>query len=148
MHRPTTDPTKAAADPGRLLHAPRKPTDGHPWAFPALQATLDGGGRGTIICPVAITEEDVRKVAKLARLELTDEQVRRFAHQLGAVLQYVDRLSELDVAGIEPMAHAVELRSVFREDAVRDGLATEAALANAPSAQPPFFRVPRVFDAS
>ena len=82
---------------------------------------------------MAISENQVREIAELARLELTDEQVERFAGQLGAVIEYIDRLKELDVEGVEPMAHAVELTNVLREDAARDGQGVDATLANAPS---------------
>jgi aspartyl-tRNA(Asn)/glutamyl-tRNA(Gln) amidotransferase subunit C len=95
---------------------------------------------------MAISEQEVRKVARLARLAPTDAQVRRFTEQLGAVLEYMERLQEVDVEGVEPMAHAVEVRNCFREDAARDGQGVQATLANAPAAEPPFFAVPRVFE--
>ena len=93
---------------------------------------------------MAISEDEVRKVAKLARLELSDEQVHRFAGQLGAMLDYVDRLKELDVEGVEPMAHAISLRNVFRPDEARESQGVEATLANSPASDPPYFKVPRV----
>jgi len=75
---------------------------------------------------------DVRDVARLARIELTDEEATTFQSQLGRVLDYVEQLKELDVSGVEPTAHANPVYNVFREDAALPGLARTAALANAP----------------
>ncbi len=94
--------------------------------------------------PKRITEQDVRHVAKLARLRLTDEQIQQFTAQLGDVLEYIGKLGELDLDGVEPMAHALDLSNVLREDAEKQGLSVEAALANAPAQSPPFFKVPKV----
>lgn len=91
-----------------------------------------------------ITEEQVRHVAKLSRLELSDEQVHRFADQLEHVLEHVGKLEALDVEHVEPMAHALDLANVLRDDAERQGLTNEQALANAPAKNPPFFKVPKV----
>ncbi|MEX0887101.1 MAG: Asp-tRNA(Asn)/Glu-tRNA(Gln) amidotransferase subunit GatC [Phycisphaeraceae bacterium] len=94
--------------------------------------------------PPEITENDVRHVAKLARLRLTDEQIRQFTAQLVDVLAYVGKLRQLDLDGVEPMAHALDLTNVLREDVERPGLPVEAALANAPEQSPPYFKVPKV----
>ncbi|MFY8269305.1 MAG: Asp-tRNA(Asn)/Glu-tRNA(Gln) amidotransferase subunit GatC, partial [Terrimicrobiaceae bacterium] len=75
---------------------------------------------------------DVRDVARLARIELTDEEASTFQSQLGRVLEYVEQLRALDVTNVEPTAHANPVFNVLREDVVRPGLAREAALANAP----------------
>ena len=91
-----------------------------------------------------ITEQQVRHVAKLSRLELSDEQVHRFADQLTHVLEHVAKLEEVNVEGVEPMAHALDLANVLRDDAERQGLTVEQALANAPDKNPPFFKVPKV----
>ena len=93
---------------------------------------------------VKITEDDVRHVAKLSRLHVSDEEVHHFTDQLGAILGYIDKLSELDVDAVEPMAHPMELANVFREDAEKAGMATDAALANAPGKAESFFTVPKV----
>ena len=94
--------------------------------------------------PKRITEQDVRHVAKLARLRLSDEQIQQFTAQLGDVLDYIGKLGELDLDNVEPMAHALDLRNVLREDVEKPGLDVETALANAPEQSPPFFKVPRV----
>jgi aspartyl-tRNA(Asn)/glutamyl-tRNA(Gln) amidotransferase subunit C len=91
-----------------------------------------------------ITEKDVRHVAKLSRLHVTDDQVHHFTEQLAAVLNYISKLNELDVEGVEPMAHPLELVNVLRPDVEQPGMATDSALANAPAKTPPFFKVPKV----
>jgi len=91
-----------------------------------------------------ITEDDVRKVAKLSRLRLSDAEVTHFTGQLGDILGYVSKLEELDVEGVEPMAHPLDLTNVLRDDRERAGLSVDDALANAPAAEPPYFRVPKV----
>ncbi|MBE2205043.1 MAG: Asp-tRNA(Asn)/Glu-tRNA(Gln) amidotransferase subunit GatC [Chthoniobacterales bacterium] len=75
---------------------------------------------------------DVRDVARLARIELTDKETDTFQSQLGSVLEYVEQLGKLDLTGVEPTAHANPIFNVFREDAVEPGLRREAVLANAP----------------
>ncbi|MHC4698425.1 MAG: Asp-tRNA(Asn)/Glu-tRNA(Gln) amidotransferase subunit GatC [Planctomycetota bacterium] len=94
----------------------------------------------------SLDEAAVRHVAHLARLEISDEEVRRYADQLSAVLGYVDQLNELDTTDVPPTTHAVPLSNVFRDDAVRASLDAECALSNAPQQQDGFFRVPKVLD--
>lgn len=91
-----------------------------------------------------ITEQDVRHVAKLSRLRLSDAEVAHFTEQLAAVLDYIAKLNELDVAGVEPMAHPLDLANVLRDDVEQPGIAVDMALANAPDRSPPFFKVPKV----
>ncbi|HEX7010688.1 MAG TPA: Asp-tRNA(Asn)/Glu-tRNA(Gln) amidotransferase subunit GatC [Phycisphaeraceae bacterium] len=91
-----------------------------------------------------ITQEQVRHVARLSRLHLSDAEVSQFTAQLERVLDYIAQLNELDVANVEPMAHALDLTNVLREDVEQPGLTVEAALANAPDQAPPFFKVPKV----
>ncbi|GAB4196046.1 MAG: Asp-tRNA(Asn)/Glu-tRNA(Gln) amidotransferase subunit GatC [Phycisphaeraceae bacterium] len=91
-----------------------------------------------------ITEADVRHVAKLSRLTLTDDEVHHFTEQLAAVLDYIGKLNELDVTDIEPMAHPLDLVNVLRPDEETPGMPTDQALANAPAKTPPFFKVPKV----
>ena len=86
----------------------------------------------------------VRHIGKLSRIELTDEEVPRFARQLGDVLEYFGKLRELDTEGVEPMAHAVELNNVLGDDAPGESLSPEEALANAPQRDGDFFKVPKV----
>jgi aspartyl-tRNA(Asn)/glutamyl-tRNA(Gln) amidotransferase subunit C len=77
---------------------------------------------------------DVRNVARLARIKLTDDEIALFQSQIGRVLEYVQQLSELDVSDVEPTAHAAPVFNVFREDAARPGLDRTDVLANAPHA--------------
>jgi len=92
----------------------------------------------------AITEAQVRHVAKLSRLKLDESEVADFTTQLGRVLEYFAKLQELDVEGVEPMAHPTERTNVLRDDIPAEPLPIEAALANAPLKDPPFFQVPKV----
>jgi aspartyl-tRNA(Asn)/glutamyl-tRNA(Gln) amidotransferase subunit C len=93
-----------------------------------------------------LTRDDVRKVAGLARLKLRDDELDRFTSQLGQVLEYVGLLSELDTTAIEPMAHAVPVANVWREDIVSPSLPREAALANAPRTDGRCFLVPPILE--
>jgi aspartyl-tRNA(Asn)/glutamyl-tRNA(Gln) amidotransferase subunit C len=91
-----------------------------------------------------ITPEQVRHVAMLARLALPEDRQNRLAAQLESILEYVDKISAVDVSGVEPMAHALPVFNVFREDVVEPSLPLEKVLANAPDTDPPFFKVPKV----
>ena len=93
-----------------------------------------------------ISREEVQNVARLARLRLTDDEAERMREQLDAILAYIDKLSELDVEGVEPTAHAVPLVNVMRDDALTPCLPQEQALANAPDRAGEFFRVPRIIE--
>ncbi len=93
-----------------------------------------------------ISEAEVRKVAKLARLELSDAEVAEFTGQLSAILEYVEKMNELDTDGVEPLAHCLPISNVWREDDVSESLGTEAALANAPERDGAFFKVPRILE--
>ncbi len=87
---------------------------------------------------------DVRYVATLARLNLTDEETRTFQNQLGDVLAFVEALKKVDVTGIEPTAHTSEVFNVFREDVARPGLTPAEALGNAPRKANELFVVTKV----
>lgn len=93
-----------------------------------------------------ISPEQVRHVAKLARLTLSDEEVERFAAQLTAVTDHFAQLSEVDVEGVEPLAHPAATRDVLRKDETRECLSPEDALKNAPQRHQDFFKVPQVLD--
>jgi aspartyl-tRNA(Asn)/glutamyl-tRNA(Gln) amidotransferase subunit C len=93
---------------------------------------------------MAIGEEQVRHVARLARLGLSDEEVARFRGQLSAILDAVGKVGELDLEDVEPTAHPLDLVNVFGEDEPRDSLPVEDALANAPDPEDGFFGVPAV----
>ena len=89
---------------------------------------------------------DVKYVAHLARLELTPEEQQKIGEQLGKVLEYVEKLKEVDVSGIEPTAHAFPLVNVTRPDETRPSLSNEEALANAPSKANGLFMVPKIIE--
>ena len=91
-----------------------------------------------------ISIEQVRHVAKLSRLAIDEERTRRFAGQLESILEYVAQISEVDVSGVEPMAHALPLKNVLREDVVVSALPVENVLQNAPETDGAFFKVPKV----
>jgi aspartyl-tRNA(Asn)/glutamyl-tRNA(Gln) amidotransferase subunit C len=89
-----------------------------------------------------ITREEVLHVAKLARLELADAEVDRFTEQLSAILEAVDKVSELDLSDVEPTAHPLDLVNVWAADEPAPSLPVEEALANAPDREGDFFKVP------
>ncbi len=93
---------------------------------------------------MAITDDDVRHVARLARLELREDEVGRFREQLAAILEAVGKVAELDLEGVEPTAHPLDLVNVFGEDEPRPSLSSEDALANAPDPEDGYFGVPAV----
>ena len=91
---------------------------------------------------MAIDREQVLHVAELARLGLTDDEVERLTTELGAILDAVSKVAELDLGEVEPTSHPLDLVNVFREDEPRPSLALEDAFANAPSEEDRHFRVP------
>ncbi|HWB52776.1 MAG TPA: Asp-tRNA(Asn)/Glu-tRNA(Gln) amidotransferase subunit GatC [Tepidisphaeraceae bacterium] len=91
-----------------------------------------------------ITPEQVRHVAKLARLALTDAEVERLGGELESILEYIAKMDRLDVSNVEPMAHPLPLKNVLREDVVTPSLPLEKVLQNAPETDGPFFKVPKV----
>ena len=93
-----------------------------------------------------LSAADVRRVARLARLRLNDDEVAVYARQLGQVLEYVNQLQQVDTTQVVPMAHAIELQNVFREDQPTPSLSREAALANAPQTDGTYFLVPAILD--
>lgn len=95
---------------------------------------------------MTLSIEDVHKVAKLARLKLTPDEEQQFAGQLGKILDYVDILSEVDTAGVEPMAHAADVSNVFRADEVQPSLDRNIALQNAPKSDGKYFLVPQILE--
>jgi len=89
-----------------------------------------------------IEMQDVEHVARLARLELSEDELERFAEQLNAILEAVGKVSELDLEGVEPTAHPLDLVNVWAEDEPRPSLTVDEALANAPDREGDSFRVP------
>ena len=95
---------------------------------------------------MSLSIEEVRKVAKLARLEMTDADLSTMADQLNNILGYVDQLQEVNTDGVEPLAHPLPVHNVFREDILAPSLTPDEALQNAPNRLANFFGVPAVFD--
>ena len=95
---------------------------------------------------MSLTTQDVEKVALLAGLNVSAEEIRQFADQLGQIVAYVDQLSELNTDDVEPMAHASELSDVFRADQTAPSLDREDALANATHHNEEYFLVPPVLE--
>lgn len=96
-----------------------------------------------------ITETEVRYVADLANLTLTDDEIHRMAHDLDEILTHVDKLNELDTEGVEPMAQVLydaEERATLRDDLEQPTVANDVALANAPRAGAGYFKVPKVIE--
>src|SRR3989304_6121826 len=91
-----------------------------------------------------ISREEVEHIAKLARLQLTDEEKKRFQVELGKILEYFDQLKKLDTEKVPPMTHAVPIENVLREDQVKPSLPAEEALQNAPEKKNSYFQVPKV----
>ena len=89
-----------------------------------------------------ISREEVLHVARLARLELTDDEVTRFQGQLSAILEAVSTVSELDLSDVPPTAHPLEIQNAWAEDEPRPSLTPDEAFANAPDREGDYFRVP------
>jgi aspartyl-tRNA(Asn)/glutamyl-tRNA(Gln) amidotransferase subunit C len=89
---------------------------------------------------------DIAHVAKLARLPLTEEEAARFSSQFGRLFEFIRELQALDVEHVDPTAQVIPLRNVVREDVVTPSLSHEAALANAPAKEGPFFKMPRILE--
>lgn len=97
---------------------------------------------------MALSTDDVAKLGKLARIELSDDELQRLAPQLDVILESVARVSELDTSDVPPTSHALPLSNVFREDVVRPSLTADEALDQAPAAEDQRFRVPRILGES
>lgn len=95
---------------------------------------------------MAISREEVEHVARLARLELSEDEIELFRGQLSAVLERAQRIQALDLEGVPETAHPIELSNVWREDVVVPPPDSESILANAPEREGSFFRVPRILE--
>ena len=93
-----------------------------------------------------LTTQQVKHVAKLARLRLSDAQVEQYRTQLSSILQYVAKLDELDLEGIEPLAHPIELTNRIDDDVVGTSLPLEQVLRNAPAVEDRYLAVPKVLE--
>ena len=95
---------------------------------------------------MSITAKDVENVAKLARLELSDQEKTKFTEQLNSILEFADKLNELDTDNIEPTSHVLDIKNVVRKDVVTDSLPRAEALRNAPSQEDGYFKVPPIIE--
>ncbi len=95
---------------------------------------------------MALSDDEVRKVARLARLDLSDDQVERYRAQLGAVLGYVERLKEVDLAGVEPLTNVSDAVNRLAADEPGPTLTNEVLMRMAPDTMAPFVKVPKVLD--
>jgi len=93
-----------------------------------------------------ISKDEVVKVAELARLEFTDEELDEFTEQLGNILTYIEKLGELDTTGVEPTSHVLDIATPLRDDKVARWLTQEEALSNAPDVEDGYFAVPQVIE--
>ncbi len=93
-----------------------------------------------------LTRQEVQRAAILARLRLTAEEEERFTEQLDKILQYMEKLNQVDTSKVEPFTHAVDIVNVLREDKATNRPNAEALLANAPQRDETFFRVPKIIE--
>ncbi len=93
---------------------------------------------------MAVTKKDVEKIAELARLKFSEEELENFTQQMNEILNYVEKLKELDTENIKPLSHPVEQTNVFREDVLKSSITAEDALRNAPAKDTHHFKVPKV----
>jgi aspartyl-tRNA(Asn)/glutamyl-tRNA(Gln) amidotransferase subunit C len=95
---------------------------------------------------MALSTDEVRYIARLARLRFSPDEQERLAQEMGKVLDYMDTLDELDTSGVPPMSHVLDLYNVQRDDEVAERISHEDALDGAPDADSDYFRVPKVID--
>ena len=93
-----------------------------------------------------ITHEEVKHIAKLAKLSLSEDEVEKYAKDLGDIAGFVEKLNEVDVTGVNPTAHAVDKYNVFRQDELKDSYNRETILKNAPSKEAGCISVPKVVE--
>lgn len=92
----------------------------------------------------AFSKDTIEKVAKLALLDLTEEDKEKFSKQLGDILSYFKKLNDLDTNNVEPTTHAIDLKNVYREDVAKSSLSNEDALKNAEHKEDGYFKAPRI----
>lgn len=93
---------------------------------------------------MAVTKNEVEHIAKLARLQFTEEEKEKFTKQFNEILSYIEQLNRLDTSNVRPLSHVIDLANVYRKDEVKPGLTTDEALQNAPAKTEKFFKVPKV----
>ena len=95
---------------------------------------------------MSVSPEQVRHIARLARLAMSDDEIARLAPELNAIIGWVEQLGEVDTDGVEPLTAVIDQQLRLRDDVVEDGDCRDAVLANAPDAQHGFFAVPKVIE--
>lgn len=95
---------------------------------------------------MSVRDDDVRRIARLARIELSESEVGPLSRELSAILGWVEQLSRVDVSGVEPMASVADLTLPLRDDGASDGTSRDDLLANAPDARDGYFVVPKVIE--
>ena len=95
-----------------------------------------------------IDKTQAKKVAKLSRLDLSENEIEEFSAQLNAILEYVEKMNELNTDDVQPLAHCLPVSNCFRDDIVKESLGTEKTLSNAPQTDNEFFKVPKILDDS
>jgi aspartyl-tRNA(Asn)/glutamyl-tRNA(Gln) amidotransferase subunit C len=95
---------------------------------------------------MSVSSEQVRHIARLARLAMSDEELERLVPELNAIIGWVEQLGEVDTDGVEPLTAVIEQKLRLRDDVVTDGKIRDEVLANAPEAQHGFFAVPKVIE--
>lgn len=93
---------------------------------------------------MSLSEKDVQYVARLSRLELSEEEVHQYSQQLSSILGYIEQLNRLDTNDVEPLSHVLDLKNVFRADEVRPSLPQREILANGPETMAGHFKVPKI----
>ncbi len=93
---------------------------------------------------MSVTIKDVEHIAKLAKLQFSEEEKEKFTHQFNDILKYIEQLNSLNTENVEPLAQVIELHNVFRNDEVKESLPTKEALDNAPDKTEEYFKVPKV----
>jgi aspartyl-tRNA(Asn)/glutamyl-tRNA(Gln) amidotransferase subunit C len=95
---------------------------------------------------MSLSRDDVQHVAQLARLSFSEEEEARMADEMSQILDYVEKLNELDTSGVPPMSHVLDVTNVYREDDIEARIDQDQALAPAPDSDGDYFRVPKVVD--
>lgn len=93
-----------------------------------------------------ISKKDVQHVANLSRLSLSDDEISMYTGQLNSILEFVEKLNEIDTTDVKPMSHTLDIINAFREDEVKESITSELALKNAPDSQDDQFKVPTVME--
>lgn len=93
-----------------------------------------------------ITEEEVKRVAELARLEVTEEETKQYKDHLSMIISYFEKLNELNTEGVKPTTHVLDLKNIYSKDEAKHTIKREDAFKNAPDAEDGYFRVPSIME--